>query len=150
VRVILNQDVAGLGKAGQTVEAADGYARNFLLPRGLAEPYSPGAERRWQEEARQRVRHEARERASAEAIHQRLDGARVVVRVRSGQSGRTFGAVTARDVVEAVRRQFGVEVDKRRVAIGRPIKSLGEHPVRVELHPGMVANVVVAVEEDVP
>jgi large subunit ribosomal protein L9 len=148
VKVILLQDVDGLGTAGQTREAADGYARNFLFPRGLAEAYTPGAERRWAERARLADRQRARQRAEAEDLKARLDGQRVVVRVRAGESGRTFGAVTAKDVAEAISRSLGAEVDRRRVHLERPIKALGEHPVRIDVHPHLSADVIVVVEEE--
>lgn len=147
MKVILVQDVDGLGKAGQAVEAADGYVRHYLLPNRLAEPFTPGAERRWSELRRAESRRIERERLHAESVFRQLNGVRLVVRVRTGQGGRAFGAVTARDVAERIRETLGVTLDKRHVLLPGPIKSLGEYSVKVDLHPGPTASLTLTVEE---
>jgi large subunit ribosomal protein L9 len=145
VRVILRQRVRGLGEAGAVVQVADGYARNYLLPRGLAVEATEGELRRVAEE---RARAAARaERALAEAREaaRRIDGAAVTVPARAGTQGRLFGSITSADVAAAIAASCGVAVDRRQVLLEEPIRSVGEHSVTVRLHPDVAARVIVRV-----
>jgi large subunit ribosomal protein L9 len=147
MKVILSQDVEGLGHAGQVVNVADGYARNYLLPRRLAEAATEGAVRRWTERERERARHAQHEEAEAAALAARLDGQAVHVPVRVGEGGRLFGSVTAKDVAEAVRATFGIELDRRRFGLEQPIRAAGTYAVEVHVHPKHRARIQVVVEE---
>lgn len=135
MKVILSAPVKGLGQPGDVVEVSDGYARNFLLPRGLAQEATPArlAQRRQALDSARR----AEERALAEAREaaRRLEGQRVRLALRAGEGGKVFGAVTAQGVVEAVERQLGLRVDRRRLVLPEPLRTPGVYPVLVRLHP---------------
>jgi large subunit ribosomal protein L9 len=135
VNVILRDDVAGLGKRGDIVEVAPGYARNFLLPRGLAIRATPGAEAQAAAMRAKRALRDAKDRESAEEIARRLVAQVVRVSARAGEGGRLFGSVTATEIVTAVTDQTGVELDRKAVHLDEHIKSVGSHQVVVRLHP---------------
>jgi len=142
-KVILTHEVNGLGVAGDVVDVKDGYARNYLVPRKLATPWSAGAEKSI--EAMRKARR-ARELASiedAQAARSALQSAPVVVSAKAGDSGRLFGAVTTADIASAIGSRAAV--DKRRIQIAQPIKALGDYQVTVSLHDGVVATVDVQV-----
>lgn len=142
-KVILTHEVSGLGIAGDVVEVKDGYARNFLVPRRLASPWSAGAEK--QIEAIRKTQ-EAKAIASVEeahAVRDVLQSVPVVIAAKAGESGRLFGAVTAANIVEAIGDR--AVVDKRRVHLPYHIKTLGDHQVEVGLHDGVSAMVTVTV-----
>lgn len=147
LKVILSQDVPRIGRSGDVIDVAEGYARNYLMPRHLAEEATPGALRRWEERRRQTDRHTAHEEAEAQGLAGRLDGKEVRIPVRVGEGGRTFGSVTAKDVADAVLRQLDVRLDKRRYELPQAIKSPGVYPVQVQVHPKFRATVQVVVEE---
>ncbi len=134
MRVILRADVANVGLKGDVLDVADGYARNFLVPRGLALKASPGALNQAAAMRRARDVREARDRASAEEIASRLAPTVVTIPAKAGAEGRLFGSVTPADVVAAVEAQTGVTLDRRRVHLDEPIKTLGVHEVAVRLH----------------
>ncbi len=145
MKLILTQEVDSLGVAGDIVEVKDGYARNFLIPRGFATPWTKGAGRQIEQ---MRAARKAREIASideARAVRDQLQGGEdVVLRVLAGEAGRLFGAVTATDIADALAER-GVKVDKRRVQIASPIKSVGDYDVVVRLHDDVAATVAVKV-----
>lgn len=147
MKVILKADVKGSGKAGQLINVSDGYARNFLLPRGLAAEASTQAinDLRGREEAKQ---HRAEvEKADAEAAAKKLDGVTVRVTAKAGENGRLFGAVTAKEIAIAVKAQFAVGIDKRKIVLSGEIKAYGTYPFEIRLHPGISAKLSVAVGE---
>lgn len=148
MKVILTQDVKGLGRAGEVVEVADGYGRNYLVPKGLAVAATGGTIKAVEHQQALVRRKLEKERAEAESLAARLQGASVVVRARAGESGRLFGSVTAADVAEALAQQLGARVDRRRVELEGPIKSLGTYPVTLRLAPGISVQVQVVVEAD--
>src|SRR6187431_2171379 len=142
-KVILTHEVAGLGSAGDVVDVKDGYATNFLVPRKLATPWSAGAEKSIDGMRKAR---RAREIASVEEAHAARDALQanpVVVAAKAGESGRLFGAVTTADIAAAIGTR--ANVDKRRIQIAQPIKTVGEYQVQVSLHDGVVAKVDVKV-----
>jgi len=134
VKVVLRSDVENLGTKGDLVEVRDGYARNFLVPRGLAIAATPGAERQAAAMRRNREAREARERAAATELAATLSSRRVEVVARAGEGGRLFGSVTAADIADAFAAQFEVEIDRRRISLDEPIKELGEHELPIRLH----------------
>lgn len=146
MKVLLKQDVKGQGKAGQLVNVSDGYARNFLFPRQLAVPADAQVmnDLRNKEEAAQfhaRVEKEAAMKAAAE-----LKDKAIKISAKAGNGGRLFGAVTTKEVAEALNKQFGVSVDKRKITMA-DIKTYGSYTAEVKLHTGVVASVTVVVSE---
>jgi large subunit ribosomal protein L9 len=134
VKVILRADVNGVGKRGDICDVADGYARNFLVPRGLAMKAAAGATGQAASMRRSRDVKDAADRSAAEEVAKKLVPTRIAVTARAGTEGRLFGSITAADVVEAVAAQTGIELDRRTLRMDEPIKSLGEHSVPVRLH----------------
>ena len=141
MRVILRDDVAAVGHKGDVVDVADGFARNFLVPKGLAMAASPGALAQASAMREARAKKQARNREAAEQVAKQLTSAVVSVPAKAGADGRLFGAVTPADLVAAVLAQTGVELDRRRVQPSEPIKALGAHEVPVRLHPEVEARV---------
>ena len=145
MKLILQQEVAGLGSAGDVVEVKDGYGRNYLIPRGAAIRWTRGAERQIESIRKARAAREIRDLDTAEDVRQKLEGVNVQLQVRAGESGRLFGAVTPADIAAAVKSSGGPEVDKRRIEVGNPIKTLGVHQVAIRLHDDVAARVNVNV-----
>jgi large subunit ribosomal protein L9 len=144
VEVILIDDVDGLGKKGSTVKVANGYARNFLVPRKLAIPTGGGAARLFVELAKQRGIANDKSKKAAEAIAATYRGVAVEVKANAGEDGTLFGSVTSADIAELLGKQ-GLATDKKKIELGEPIKSLGEHVVHVKLHAGVEAPITVRV-----
>jgi large subunit ribosomal protein L9 len=147
VKIILTQEVAGVGSAGDVAEVKDGYARNFLIPRGYAMRWTRGAESQIAALRRSREVRAIRDQDTAVEVRDRLQTTPVTVTARAGEGGRLFGAVTPADVAEAVTDATGVEIDRRRVEVSTPIKTVGVHTVRVRLHADVVAEVTLDVRE---
>ena len=145
MKLILTQDVNGLGAPGDVVEVKDGYGRNYLLPRGYATPWTKGGEKQVAQIKRAREVREVRDVESATAIKSSLEGLKVTLSARAGDTGRLFGAVTVADVVEAITAAGGPSVDKRKVTIVSPIKTVGSHKVEVRVHPEALASMTVNV-----
>ncbi|MBR5524381.1 MAG: 50S ribosomal protein L9 [Clostridia bacterium] len=146
MKVLLKQDVKGQGKAGQLVNVSDGYARNFLFPRQLAVPADTQVmnELRTKEEAKQY--HAKVEKDAAVAAAENLKDKAVKISARAGSAGRLFGSVTTKEVAEALEKQFGIKVDKRKITMD-DIKAFGSYTAEVKLHTGVVAKVTVTVSE---
>jgi len=144
VKVILLNDQRHLGKRGEIVDVKPGYGRNFLLPQGLAMQATPGNIKLFeQQRAKVDARH-AKERDAAQEIANKMAGLRLEIPKRVGETDTLYGSVTAGDVAEALEKK-GYTVDRRRLDLEGGIKTLGDHAVRVELHPDVVAEVTVAV-----
>ncbi len=144
MKVILKQDVKGLGHEGDLKEVKDGYARNFLLPTGAAVIADRGAIANWERHRAQREEREKSARAEAEATAERLRQLKVEIAVKAGERGRLFGAVTSHQIADAIRRE-GIEIDRHDVRLREPIKALGDHKVDVRVLPGVEAVVTVSV-----
>jgi large subunit ribosomal protein L9 len=146
MKLILTQEVSGLGTPGDIVEVRDGYGRNFLVPRGLAISWTRGAEKQVAQIRRGRDVREIRDLGQARDVAAQLDALTVTLPARAGQGGRLFGSVTAADVVEAVKVAGGPTLDKRRVELpAAHIKTVGTHTVSVRLHPEVAAPITVEV-----
>jgi large subunit ribosomal protein L9 len=145
MKVVLRSDVDNLGKKGDLVDVADGYARNFLVPRGLALKATAGIQRQADAMKRNRDARDRREREAAEALAAQFANRTVEVKARAGAEGRLFGSITAADIAAAVLAQTGADVDRRKVSLDEPLKELGPVDVEVRLHPDVVANVHVEV-----
>jgi large subunit ribosomal protein L9 len=141
MKVVLREDVDHLGHKGDLLEVTDGYARNFLVPRGLAMKATKGVAAQADAMRRSRSARDARDQAAAEDVAARLDAATITVSVRAGEGGKLFGSVTSADVADAVRAQTAVEVDRRSIELSEPIKELGSAEVPVRLHPEVIATV---------
>ncbi len=145
MKLILTQEVTGLGAPGDVVEVKDGYGRNYLVPRGEAMRWTRGAEKTIESIKNARTARAVRDHDSAETIKAKLEQSAVPLKVRAGEAGRLFGAVTVTDIAEALSAASGQEVDKRTIAVGNPIKSLGAHEVTVRLHDEVSATVALNV-----
>ena len=141
MKIILTHEVSGLGAAGDVVDVKDGYARNYLIPRNFAIRWTKGGEKDVEQIRRARKIHEIATIEQANEIKARLEGVKVRLAVRSGDAGRLFGSVTPADIASAIKEAGGPVVDKRRVALGAPIKTVGSHQVTVSLHPEVLAKV---------
>jgi len=147
VQVILRDDVANLGKIGDVVRVKPGYARNFLLPRGLAVEANPKNLRVLEHQKRVIAAKAEREHKSAEASAKRLDGLQITVRARAGEEGRLFGSVTNMDV-ERLLADKGFQVERRRIVLDEPIKQLGTYPITVQVGRAVRATVQLTVEAE--
>jgi len=145
MKIILTNEVSGLGTAGDIVEVKDGYARNYLVPRGFAIRWTKGGQKDVDAIRRARKIHEIQTLEQANEVKGKLEALTVKLAVRAGDAGRLFGSVTPGDVVEAIKAVDGPLVDKRRVEIGSPIKTTGAHTVTVKLLSDVVAKINVNV-----
>ena len=145
MKLILNQEVAGLGAPGDVVEVKDGYGRNFLVPRGFAQLWTKGADKQIATIRRAREVREVRDTAHATEIKTQLASLTVKLPARSGDGGRLFGSITSADVVSAVEAAGGPKLDRRLVQLPTPIKSLGQHTVTVKVHPEVEATLTLEV-----
>jgi len=144
MEVILREDVQSLGKAGQLVKVKPGYARNFLLPRGLAFEATPGNKKRIEAEAKARDTKANAEKAASEQLAAQLGSITLAMRGKAGEEGKLFGSITAQDIAEALAAE-GFSVDKRKLELEHPIKTVGFHSVTVRLQPEVHAEVRVNV-----
>jgi large subunit ribosomal protein L9 len=146
-KVVLRADVDRVGKKGDILEVADGYARNFLIPRGKAIVATPGVMAQASSMRRARDLKDAKDRESAETVARTLVPAVIRITAKAGAGGKLFGSVTAADVASAVTAQTGVDLDRRKVHLGEPIKALGTHQVPVKLHTDVEFPITVEVNE---
>jgi large subunit ribosomal protein L9 len=145
VKVILTSDVATLGKSGELKDVADGYARNFLVPRKLAVPAAGGAFRAWQHDIASREDKRKREREEAEIAAQRISSTTLTMGVKVGEGGKLYGSITAKDIADALGRR-GIIVDRHKVDLDEPLKTLGTYKVAIRVFAGMTPEVTIAVE----
>jgi len=144
-KIILTHEVTGLGEPGDVVEVKDGYARNYLVPRKLAMPWSQGAEKDVTAIRKARKAREISTLDEAKATRDSLESKVVVVRAKAGASGRLFGAVTSSEIVAALQAAGAPSVDRRKVEVAQAIKAVGQYTVQVRLHPEVSAKVTVSV-----
>ena len=140
MKLILTQEVDGLGAPGDVVEVKDGYGRNYLVPRGLGIKWTRGGEKTIESIKSARAARAARDEDHAKEIKAKLEANAVNVKVRAGEGGRLFGAVTVSEIASAI-AEAGAQVDKRKIIVGNPIKSLGAHQVTVKVHDDVDATV---------
>jgi large subunit ribosomal protein L9 len=145
MKIILTHEVTGLGTAGDVVDVKDGYARNYLVPRGFAIRWTKGGEKDVAQIRRGRKIREIATIEQANEVKARLEAVKVRLATRSGAAGRLFGSVTPADIATAIKAAGGPDVDKRRIELGAPIKTLGSHQVSVRLHADVAAKVGVEV-----
>ena len=140
MKLILTQEITGLGGPGEIVEVKDGYGRNYLIPHGFAIAWTKGGEKQIATIRRAREVREIADLGRAGQVKGELESLSVKLPVRAGETGRLFGSVTVADIVAAVKRAGGPEIDKRRIELGPPIKTVGAHRVTVKLHPELSAT----------
>lgn len=145
MKVILLGDVKTLGKKGDVVEVAEGYARNFLLPRSLASEANRGALAAHADQKRANEKREAQALADAKHLADRLEQTQLAVKAKAGGNGKLFGAVTNADVADAIHHALAIAVDKHKIEIKSQIKALGSYPVEVKLHKNVVAKATISV-----
>jgi large subunit ribosomal protein L9 len=145
VKVILTGDVEKLGKSGELKDVSDGFARNFLIPRKLAVPAAGGAYRAWQHDVASREVKRQREREDAEVAAQRIASTTLTLGVKVGEGGKLYGSIGAKDIADALGRR-GIEVDRHRVDLEEPLKTLGTYKVAVRMLAGLTPEVTVVVE----
>ena len=145
VKIVLREDVDTLGRKGDLLEVADGYARNYLVPRGLAMKATKGVVAQAESMRRSREAKETRDREASQALAAQLGSRTIEVKARAGEGGKLFGSVTAADVADAVQAQTGIELDRRKVVLDEPIRELGDAQVQVRLPAEVVVAVAVAV-----
>ena len=145
MKLILTREVAGLGRAGDVVTVKDGYARNFLLPRGSAIAWSEGGEKQIEGIRRARTAREIRDKDHANEIKASLESAAIEVRAKVGDSGRLFGSVTEKDIALAIKSATGLDIDRHKIKLIKHVKNLGKHSAKVSLMTGVAANLTVNV-----
>ncbi len=145
MKVILVQDVKGLGKSGQVVEASSGYARNFLFPRQLAQEATEGALKAVEQRIKTEKVKAAKLKAEAEELAGKLSSAKITVKAKAGTEGRLYGAVTGKEIADAVTQQTGLAVDRRKFDLSEPIKTLGDFEVHAKVHPEVSATLHVTI-----
>ena len=148
MKVILQQDVKGQGKKGQMIEASDGYARNFLLPRKLAVPATAENVNTMKMQEKAKKAQEAAEKAEAEATAAKLKELTVKVVAKGGNGGRLFGAVTSKEIAEGLKAQYGIEINKSKIVQEEPIKTFGTYQLKAKLGYEVVGTVYVVVAEE--
>ena len=146
MKIVLRADVDNLGHKGDIVDVADGSARNYLVPRGLALKASAGIQKQADAMRRNREARDKRDREAAQALAAQFEGRTITIKARAGAEGRLFGSVTSVDVADAVHKQTGAEIDRRKLNLEEPLKELGGVDLQVRLHPEVVANLHVEVE----
>lgn len=147
MELILRDDVETLGRRGEIVKVADGYARNYLLPRGLGMPVTAANKAMIEKERKAHEARLAKEKAEFESLANRIAGLRFVAPRKVGENDVLYGSVTSSDIAEFLKAK-GIEVDKRKVQLEEPIKHLGEHEVKVKLHPEVLATVKLLVTKE--
>lgn len=147
MKVILKEDVKGQGKKGELVDVSEGYGRNFLLPRGLATlATADNINTMKQAEAAKKRRLELEKQAAGE-IAQKLQGMQVLLRAKAGTGGRLFGAITAKEISEELKKQHHIEIDKHKIVMGEAIKAFGSYTVKAKLYPEITGDINVKVIE---
>ena len=146
MKSILKQDVKNLGKKDEMVEVTDGYARNFLIPRGLGVEASAANVNQMRDKQKAAANRQQREIDYANTFKAGLDGKKVVVKAKAGENGKLFGAVANKDISEAIKAQYGIDIDKKKIVLDEPIKVTGEKEITIKLYQGISARINVSVE----
>jgi large subunit ribosomal protein L9 len=147
MKVILTADLPHVGDVGQVVDVADGYGRNYLIPRGFAILATPGNERSLVQQQKARLAREAKNKAEAEALATQLQALPLSIAKKTGEGERLYGSVTSMDIADLIKAR-GISLDRRRIMLDTPLKTLGRHKVPIRLHPDVIAEVEVAVTKD--
>lgn len=147
MKVILLQDVKSHGKKGELVTVSDGYARNYMIPRGLAKEANAQAMNEFHNAESAKAYKIKTEKENAQATFERIDKKTVKITAKAGQAGRIYGSVTTKEIAAELKKQYGVEVDKRKLSLSMDIKAFGSYPCEVKLYNGITATITVSVTE---
>ncbi|MGX8796550.1 50S ribosomal protein L9 [Fusibacter sp. JL298sf-3] len=147
MKVILLKDIKGTGKKGEIINASDGHARNYLIPRGLAKEATDGNVKELDHQKKAKKKKADEELAEAKALAAELDKVEVKFTAKAGEGGRLFGSITSKDVAEAIKKDFGIAVDKKKIVLESPIRALGSTKLTVKVYPKVTAQVKVTVTE---
>ncbi|WP_347491673.1 50S ribosomal protein L9 [Desulfoscipio sp. XC116] len=145
MQVILLEDVKKLGQKGQVIKVAEGYARNFLLPKGLAMEASKGKLKDLEKQNQVRAEQRKKIEEQARTLARQLEGLKLVMQTRVGDAGKLFGAINNKDIAEFLSNKHGLSVDKKKIVLKAPIKALGEYAVTIKLHPAVQVQINVEV-----
>ena len=146
--VILTKDVKGTGKAGEVVKVSDGYARNMLLPKGLAKEATEGNIRNLEKQKAIAAEKKAEEKAQAQQQAEKIQKASVLIKTKAGEGGKIFGSITSKDISEALREQHGIDIDKKKFQMDAPLKQTGETGVDIKLYQDIIARLTVIIEAE--
>lgn len=146
--VILNKDVKGTGKAGDVVKVSDGYARNMLIPKGLATEATQGNIRHLEKQKAIAAEKKAEEKAQAQQQAEKIQKASVLIKTKAGEGGKIFGSITSKDISEALREQHGIDIDKKKFQMDAPLKQTGETGVDIKLYQDIIARLTVIIEAE--
>jgi len=146
MKVILKEDVKALGKKGKVCEVSDGYARNFLVPRGLAVEATQGNVQDLAHKQKQEEQRKQKEKQNAIDLATRIESMEVILKVKVGDKGRLFGSVTSKEIAEILEKEYQLKIDKRKIELKDAIKAMGEHTITVKLHPEVSGNLKIKVE----
>ncbi len=148
MEVILKQDVKDLGKKDSLVSVSDGYAKNYLIPRGIAVPATAGNVNEMKNKQQAADTKKKKELEQAQALAASLRDKTFVIRAKSGENGKLFGAVGSKDIAEAVQRDMHLDLDKKKILLGEPLKSVGVFPIEARIHSGVTAKFQVKIEAE--
>ena len=140
MKVILTQDVKKQGVKGQILEVSDGYARNYLIPKGLAEEASKTKLKEIEEKKVHDAKQKDKEKAQAEQLKAKFDGQTIELKAKTGSNDKLFGAVTSQEIADALEKRFGVKIDKKKIELGDAIKHLGEYSFKIKIYPAIQAE----------
>ena len=146
MKVLMKQDVAKIGKKGELLEVKEGYARNFLIPNGLAVEASGGAMKQHDEEKKAQDRRKAKEKEEAQEQAKKIEALSILLKHKAGEEGRLFGSITSAEIAEAV-NQKGFAIDKKKIHLDEPIRLVGDYTVKIKIHPEVSADLSVKVEK---
>jgi len=148
MKVILLQDVKGQGKKGDIVNVSDGYARNFLFPKGLAQEANSKNLAEWENKKKAEVLKKQREFEESRKLADRLSKLTVTIKAKSGENGKLFGSVTSKEIADELKKQHNIELDKKKIVLPEPIKNLGTFSLEVKVYPEVSGKLTVKVEEE--
>ncbi len=149
MKVILLKDVKELGKKGELIEAKDGYARNFLFPRKLAEEANSSNMKEMKEQMESKKLKKANELSDAKELAKKLEATKVIIKTKSGDGGRLFGSITTKDIAEILKKEHGIEIDKRKIELdGGNIKTMGTTQAEIKIYPTVLAKMKIQVTEE--
>ncbi|HEY8363286.1 MAG TPA: 50S ribosomal protein L9 [Tissierellaceae bacterium] len=147
MKVILLKDVKGLGKAGELANAKDGYARNFLFPKGLAIEATPANLKKWEEQKKLEAQKKEKEYKEALELKKKIESLTVEIKAKAGEGGKLFGAITSKDIADALKSQHNIDIDRRKIELKENIKSLGIVQVDVRVYTEVLAKLNVKITE---
>lgn len=145
MKVILLKDIKDLGKTGEIKELADGYARNYLIPRGLAVEATPDKLKEIEEKKLKKQKNKQKEQSSAEALKDKLNGKSVQISLKTGGGDKLFGAVTTKEIAELIEKQLNIKVDRKKIELEEPIKHLGDYNIKIKLYQSVQAEIKLTV-----